>query len=108
LLFFEAAGLYEMAINITKPVEFVFSFTFLLSVDTIWVLYIMFRKWKKEVPSEWLWLNFYVFTLFFMFLFLGKLHITVLAIIATSRTVTDYYVARQFYIPGKVKTESQI
>lgn len=99
MLFSEAIALYGMAINVTNLPGFIASLFFLLLADAVWVLYILARKWRHEVPREWLWLDFYMFSFLGLFLLSSKPSASILAIVAISRTITDYYVAGKYYLP---------
>jgi hypothetical protein len=100
LLFFEAGALYNMAINITNSYQLVYSFSLLLLIDVVWILFMIGRKWRNDVPREWIWLNFYMFLFIVPFLFLSEQNTWGLAFVTISRTLTDYYVAHQFYLPS--------
>ena len=100
LLFSEAIALYGMAINIANLPGFIVSFFFLLLANAVWVLYILARKWRREVPREWLWLDFYMFSFLALFWLSSKPSASVLAIVAIFRTLTDYCVAGKYYLPA--------
>ena len=99
MLFSEAIALYGMAINITNLPGFIVSLFFLLLADTVWVLYILARKWRRQVPREWLWLDFYMFSFLALFGLSSKPSASMLATVAIFRTLTDYYVAGKYYLP---------
>lgn len=99
MLFSEAIALYSMAKNVTNLPGFIVSLFFLLLANAVWVLYILARKWRREVPREWLWLDLYMFSFLALFWLSSKSSASMLAIVATSRTLTDYYVAGKYYFP---------
>lgn len=98
-LFSESIALYGMAINIANLLYFCISLMVLLFVDSMWVFYILIRRWRHEIPREWLWLNFYMFSFLPFLLLSPKSSVGILAIVAISRTITDYYVAGKYYLP---------
>lgn len=99
MLFAEALALYGMAISIANLHGFVISLIVLLSANTFWVMFILARKPRREVPLEWLWLDFYMFIFLPLFFFSSEPSTIALSIVAISRTITDYYVACKFYLP---------
>lgn len=100
LLFSGAFALYGMAINLANLHFFLISFLILLIIDSVWVLYILVRRWRHKIPREWLWLNFYMFSFLPLLLHSQKLSVGVLATVAIFRTVTDYCVAGKYYLPS--------
>lgn len=98
-LFSEAIALFGMAINIANLHNFIISFLVLLIVDSVWVSYVLVRRWKQEVPCEWVYLNFYMFGFLPLLWLSPSSSVGILAIVAIVRTVTDYYVAGEYYLP---------
>ena len=99
MLFAEALALYGMAISIINLLGFIISLLILLLANTFWVIFILARKPRREVPLEWLWLDFYMFIFLPLFFFSSEPSTIALSIVAISRTITDYYVACKFYLP---------
>lgn len=100
MLFFEAIALYGMAVNVANLLGFIVFFFILLITDALWVLYLLVRKWRQEVPPEWLWLDFYMLAFLWTFWFFAKPSPAILAIASISRTVTDYVIAARYYLPS--------
>ena len=99
LLFSGAIALYSMATSITNQQDFIVSFLILLLVNAVWASYILTRGWRSEIPCEWIWLDFYMFSFLPLLLLSSKPSAGILATVAICRTVTDYYVARKYYLP---------
>jgi hypothetical protein len=99
MLFLQAGALYSMAISITNAYKLICSISFLLLIDVMWVLFIIGRKWRSDAPREWVWLDFYMFAFFVQFWFFSEQDMWLLAFVTIFRTLTDYYVARHFYLP---------
>jgi hypothetical protein len=99
LLFSGAIALYGMAINIDDLPDFFISFLILLLVDCVWIAYILKRKWRYQVPIEWLWLDLYMFSFLPLLLLSSKPSGGTLVIVAIVRTLTDYRVAGKYYLP---------